>query len=58
MILSRKKDNAAAMEYFKEAAKTGHILALYNLGRMHELGLSVPSSCNIALLVPYPPFYE
>ncbi|KAI3632862.1 hypothetical protein MIR68_008937 [Amoeboaphelidium protococcarum] len=50
MLMDKKRrDYSAAFKYFSAAAKQGHIMAIYQLGRMHGNGLSLTPSCHIAV---------
>lgn len=40
-----------AKKYFNLASQSGHVLAYYNLGQMHALGLGMMRSCSTAVEV-------
>jgi SEL1 protein len=42
-------DYVASHKYFSAAAKHGHPVALFNLGIIYRLGLSVQSNCMLAV---------
>lgn len=44
-------DFKIAMKYYQLASQSGHVLAYYNLGLMHALGLGVIPSCPSAVEV-------
>lgn len=40
-----------ANKYFNLASQSGHVLAYYNLGQMHAVGLGMMRSCPTAVEV-------
>lgn len=46
-----KRDFKLANKYFNLASQSGHVLAYYNLGQMHALGLGMMRSCPTAVEV-------
>lgn len=46
-----KVDFKLAMKYFNLASQSGHVLAYYNLGLMHALGMGMLRSCPAAVEV-------
>lgn len=49
-----KRDFKLANKYFNLASQSGHVLAYYNLGQMHALGLGMMRSCPTAVEVNGP----
>ncbi|VDN19532.1 unnamed protein product [Cylicostephanus goldi] len=47
--LGVKKDFKAALKYYQMATQNGHVLASYNLARMHSSGIGVLRSCTTAV---------
>lgn len=48
-----KRDFMLANKYFNLASQSGHVLAYYNLGQMHAVGLGMMRSCPTAVEVCY-----
>lgn len=46
-----KRDFMLANKYFNLASQAGHVLAYYNLGQMHAVGLGMMRSCPTAVEV-------
>lgn len=46
-----KRDFMLANKYFNLASQSGHVLAYYNLGQMHAVGLGMMRSCPTAVEV-------
>lgn len=46
-----KRDFMLANKYFNLASQSGHVLAYYNLGQMHAVGLGMMRSCSTAVEV-------
>jgi SEL1 protein len=47
----QRPDFLGALRYFSEASSRGHIVAIFNLGKMYQRGFGVPKSCNAAVHV-------
>lgn len=45
------RDFMKAYKYFNLASQSGHVLAYYNLGQMHAVGLGMMKSCPTAVEV-------
>lgn len=48
-----KRDFMMANKYFNLASQSGHVLAYYNLGQMHAVGLGMMRSCPTAVEVTF-----
>lgn len=48
-----KRDFKLANKYFNLASQSGHVLAFYNLGQMHAVGLGMIRSCPTAVEVSF-----
>lgn len=51
-----KRDFKLANKYFNLASQSGHVLAYYNLGQMHAIGLGIVRSCPLAVEVSFDSF--
>lgn len=45
-----------ANKYFNLASQSGHVLAYFNLGQMHAVGLGMMRSCSTAVEVRHDSF--
>ena len=52
-ITGGRTDFKLALKWFKMAAQSGHLLAMYELGKMHAGGIGVMRSCHTATEVNF-----